>query len=1068
MRKIYSSLKGYLSHLSVILITLAVTASYTFAQDGSRTVSGQINDGSGDDIVGASVTIKGTFTGTSTDASGKYSLTVPNSESVLVFTFVGFSSQEITVGNQSAINVKLAIDSKTFDEVVVVGYGTQKKVNLTGAVGLADAERLENRPIASAGEGLQGVIANLNVNVRNGDPSAPITFNIRGFESINGGSPLILVDNVPMDLNRINPNDIASISVLKDASAAAVYGARAAFGVVLVETKKGAEGKVRVNLTSQFSLAKPIFNMDNVTDPHDFVNARNAANIRTNGAPSYDDDYIAGTKRWSDNPTDANAWGVYEGDLRFYGYNDYQNQIMTDYAPTSQHDLSISGGSKNASYYVSFGHYAKDGYLKPGNNEKFTRNNILMKADFKVNDWISLQEKVVVNNQNSNKPTFYNWDVNINSLARVNPIAGIQFPDLPFYQTQGDREQYEPLIGKYFGGTNFFPYLLDGGRTTYTNNDVWLSQGITLKPLKGLKIQGDFSYNMFSRESKLVRSKIEIVSNDLTSPSPITNGFSDPDYVQNRSDNDRYSVVNAYAEYTFPMLAKKHTAKAMVGFNQESGNYRYFQARGGQLITPLVPNINATTGVQQVWGGEEDFALRGAFYRLNYIFDDKYLLELNGRYDLSSRFPTDSRSGFFPSVSAGWRISGEDFMSGTSNWLDNLKLRASYGTLGNQILQNGNSQVYYPAIPSLGSGFSPYLFNSGLIPFVSASGLVSPSLTWESVTSQNIGLDFTMLKSRLDVSFDLFTRDTKNMLMNVNYPDILGTSAPKENAADLRTAGWEASITWRDKIKNNWSYDVTLALADSQAEITKFMNETGAFGGSNYRVGQKLGEIWGFETLGIFQSDDDVASAPDQSRIGNNWRAGDVQYADLNGDGKIDFGDNTVENPGDRKIIRNTSARYTFGVNGSLAYKNFRVTAFFQGIGTRDHWPSSGNWTWFFPFNAGHVENYFLTDTWSETNREAYFPAPHFSTNDKKNVQVQSRYLQNAGYIRLKNLTFSYDVPTPVLSKIGLANAQIFTTGMNLWEFTKMRKPLDPESIQAGAIEYPMQRIFTLGINVSL
>jgi TonB-dependent SusC/RagA subfamily outer membrane receptor len=263
-----------------------------------------------------------------------------------------------------------------------------------------------------------------------------------------------------MDLNRINPNDIKSISVLKDASAAAVYGARAAFGVVLVETKKGSEGKVRVNLNSQFSLAKPIFNMDMVTDPHDFVNARNLANIRTNGAPSFDDDYVEGTRRWSENPTFENAWGVYEGDLRFYGFNDYKNQIMTDYAPTSQHDLSISGGSENASYYVSFGHFAKDGYLKPGNNEKFTRNNILMKADFKINDWLSLQEKVVFNNQNSDKPHFYNWDVNINSLARVTPNRAIQFPDLPFYLEQGDREKYEPLIGKYFGGTNFFPYLI--------------------------------------------------------------------------------------------------------------------------------------------------------------------------------------------------------------------------------------------------------------------------------------------------------------------------------------------------------------------------------------------------------------------------------------------------------------------------------------------------------------------------------------------------------------------------------------------------------------------------------
>ena len=1067
MMKIYPILSSFYRYFSVFLLIFALSFSCLYAQDGSRKVSGIVTDDTGDEIVGASVQIKGTFNGTSTDASGKFSLSVPNAQSVLVFTFVGFTPQEVTVGNQSSIEVKLALDSKTFDEVVVVGYGTQKKVNLTGAVGVAGAERIEKRAIASAGEGLQGVIPNLNVNVRNGDPSAPITFNIRGYESINGGSPLILVDNVPMDLNRINPNDIKSVSVLKDASAAAVYGARAAFGVVLIETKKGSEGKVRVSLNSQFSLAKPIFNMDVVTDPYTFVTARNAANIRTNGNPSYNDDFVSAVKKYSDNPSFENSWGVVDSDLQFYGFNDYQNQIMTDYAPTNQHDLSISGGTANTSYYVSFGHFSKDGYLKPGNNEKFNRNNVLMKADFKVNDWLTLNEKVVFNQQNSDKPHFYNWDVNINSLARVNPISAIQFPDLPYYIAQGDREKYEPLIGKYFGGTNFFPYLLDGGRTTFTNNDTWLTQGITLTPLKGLKVIGNYSYNVFNREYKDVQSKIEIVSADLTDPKPISNGFSGDDWIRNTSGNNRYSVLNIFGEYDFPMLPENHTLKAMVGFNQESGNYRVVSARARQLITPLITNINATTGVQETSGGEEEFALRGAFYRLNYIFKDKYLLELNGRYDGSSRFPSESRFGFFPSVSAGWRISGEDFMEATSGWLDNLKVRASYGTLGNQTLQNGNNQVYYPYIPSLGSGFSPYMFQGSTIPYVQAAGLVSPSLTWETVVSQNIGLDMTFLKGKLDASFDVYTRDTKNMLMNVSYPDILGTAAPKENAADLRTKGWEMAITWRDKIKNNWKYDVTLALADSRSQITKFENPTGAINGT-YRVGQQLGEIWGFKTVGIFQTEEDVKNAPDQSRIGNNWRPGDVQYEDLNGDGIISFGSNTMDDPGDRTIIGNASPRYSFGINGGISYKNFKITAFFQGIGSLDHWPSSGNWTWFFPYNAGHVENYYLTETWTETNRDAYFPAAHISTNDKKNVQTQSRYLQNAGYIRLKNLMFSYDMPQNVVSKVGLQNAQIFASGMNLWEFTKLRKPLDPESIQSGAIEYPMQRIFTLGLSISL
>ena len=1029
----------------------------------SQSISGQITAAeNGEGLPGVSILVKGTNQGTTTDNTGKYTLKVPNSNNTtLVVSFIGYLKQEIAVAGRSVVNLSLEIDTKALEEVVVVGYGVQEKVNLTGAVGTADSKRLMNRPIANAGEGLQGVIPNLNVNVRNGDPAAAVTFNIRGYESINGGSPLVLVDNVPMDLNRINPNDIESISVLKDASAAAVYGARAAFGVVLVTTKSGKSGKVTVNFGTQTSLAKPIFNMDVVTDPYEFVQARNAANIRTSGVPSYDADMVAGTKAYSENPATAPQWKVVNGALRYYGFNDYQNQIMTDYAPTNQSDLSVSGGSDKSKFFVSLGYFSKDGYLKEkSKNEAFKRYNILVKADFKVNDWLSLDEKVVFNSENSNKPHFYNWDVNINSLARVPPIMPIQFPDLPFYVTQGDREKYAPYIGKYFGGTNFFPYLKDGGRTTYTNNDIWLTQGVTLTPLKGLKIRSDFSYNIFNRMYQDVQSKIEIVDANLLAANLISNGFSGDDWIRNENTYNQYYVFNAFAEYKLP-LSVNHNMTAMVGFNQERGQNRFAGAQARGLITPLVTDLNATTGVQQTFGSKSHVALRGAFYRLNYNYRERYLIELNGRYDGTSRFPQNSRFGFFPSFSAGWRISNENFMAGTSKWLDNLKIRASYGTLGNQLLGNN----FYPYVSTMGTGQSPYIFGTGTIPVVTAAGLVSPSLTWETVVSKNIGLDFTMLKGRLDASFDLFTRDTKDMLMNVTYPAILGTNAPQENAADLRTKGWELSMTWRDRIKKDWNYDVTLALSDWTAEITKFNNPTGAI--NNYRVGQQLGEIWGFETVGIFQTADDVAKAPKQTNIGNNWRAGDIQYADINGDGNITLGNNTVGNPGDRKIIGNSTPRYSFGINSGISYKNFRLGLFFQGIGKKDHWPTSDNWTRFFPVNAGHVERYYITDTWREDNRDAYFPAAHISTNDKKNVQVQSRYLQSASYIRLKNITFSYDLPQNLIKRIGMGRAQVFATGMNLWEYTKMRKPLDPESIQSAAIEYPMQRIMTLGLNVS-
>ncbi len=1049
--------------------TLLVVLGFSFtasAKPFDQNITGTVKDASGELMVGVSVQIKGTSKGTSTNVNGQYTIAVPNDKSVLVFTFIGFISQEIEVGNKSKIDVMIVQDDKALAEVIVVGYGTQQKVNLTGAVGVATAERIQSRPIANTGEALQGVIPNLNVNVRNGDPSVSPTFNIRGFQSINGGAPLILVDNVPMDINRINPNDIKSVSVLKDAAAAAVYGARAAFGVILIETKSGSSGKVQVNVSSQISLAKPIFNMDVVTDPYEFVTARNKANIRTNGVPGFDADYVEKTKRWSENPTNENAWGVFNGNLRFYGYNNYQDQIMTDFAPTHQHDVSVSGGSEKSSYYLSLGHLSKDGYIKPANNEKFKRYNLMMKADFKINKWLTLNEKVIFNQQNSDKPHFYNWDVNINSLARVSPLQPIQFPDLPFYQAQGDREQYAPLVGKYFDGTNWFPYLLDGGRESFTNNDLWLTQGLTLTPVNGLKIIGSYSHNAFNREYKDVQSKIDVVSTDLRNPRPISNGFSGDDWVRNETRTNRYNVLNIYGDYSFPFLPKQHGLTLLAGFNQEAANFRYVGARARGLITPLIPNIGATIGNQETFGAEEHFSLRGAFYRLGYNFDERYLLEFNGRYDGSSRFPKDSRFGFFPSVSAGWRISEESFMKDVS-WLSNLKLRASYGTLGNQTLRDGGRELYYPYLATYGAGRAAYQFGSGMVPFVAAPGLVSPSLTWETVVSQNIGLDVSLWNNKLDASFDVYTRDTKNMLMNVLYPDLLGTNAPKENAADLRTKGWEASITWKDNKGKNFSYDVTLALADATATITKFNNPTGAIN-NTFRVGQKLGEIWGFETVGIFQTADEVSSSPLQTRIGNNWRAGDIQYADLNGDKTISFGANTVGDPGDRKIIGNSTPRYSFGINSSVRWKNFHANIFLQGIGSQDFWPSDGNWTWFFPYNAGHVERYYITDTWTEDNRNAYFPAAHVSTSDKKNLQVQSRYLQNAGYMRLKNLRFGYDLPIAISKKIAMNNVQVFVVGANLWEFTKLRKPLDPEAIQSGAIEYPMQRLFTFGINLSL
>ena len=538
------------------------------------------------------------------------------------------------------------------------------------------------------------------------------------------------------------------------------------------------------------------------------------------------------------------------------------------------------------------------------------------------------------------------------------------------------------------------------------------------------------------------------------------NGLSGDDYINNQTDYNQYSVFNTYAEYTLDKFSN-HYVKLMAGYNQEWGRDSYIRSEAKSLITPIITDLNATSGAQQTFGGKSHVALQGLFYRLNYIFKDKYLLEANGRYDGTSRFPKDSRFGFFPSVSAGWRISQESFMKGTTKWLDNLKLRASYGTLGNQLLGSN----YYPYISTMGTGSAAYIMSNSLIPYVSPAGLVSPTLTWESVVAKNLGLDFTILDQRLDVSADVYIRDTKNMLMNVQYPDILGTSAPKSNAADLRTKGWELSATWRDKINKNWNYGITLALSDNSTVITKYQNRNGSI--SDYYVGKKVGEIWGYQTVGIFQSDDKVAAAADQSQLGANWRAGDMQYADLNDDSKINPGKNTLDDHGDLRIIGNTTPRYSFGLNGDVSFKSFSLNVFFQGVLKRQYLPDNGNWQAFYPYNDGHVEKYFLKESWSPDNPNAYFAAPTLGFDTKKNIQPQSRYVQNAAYIRLKNITLSYMLPHRLTDKIKASGVQIYFAGMNLWEYSKMHKPLDPENVYTVTQEYYLQRIFTLGAKLN-
>ncbi len=1034
---------------------------------------------------GANIIEKGTSNGTQSDFDGNFSLTVSNQNATLVTSYVGYLSQEIKVNNKKVIPIVLKEDASELDEVVIVGYGTTKKVNLTGAVGVAGGEVLENRAIATVGQGLQGVLPGLNITVQNGDPAQSVDFNIRGFESINGGSPLILVDNVPMDLNQINPNDIESISVLKDASASAIYGARAAFGVILVTTKKGKKGKINVTLSTEQTVTVPIFLIEPITDPYVYMTSQNNLSALNGGSAPYNADRLAGALAYSQNPTFENSWGR-DGDFLYYnGFNDYQDKVITDQSFQKKYDLSVSGASDAASYYASIGYLGKKGYLvSDRGNQDFERFNALLKAEFKVNNWLSLNSKIIYSNTTNKDPRTYG-DASINSVNRMLPIEPLFFPDLDYYRTPGDRADYEQFIGEAFYNQNVIPYLEEGGRDASTKHDTWFTQGLTITPFDGFVLKSDFSYNTYYENYEEVKSKIDVIGGsgfsdgiDLTNVF-LDNGFSADDYILNRNQYNQYFAFNIFGEYTYDKL-ENHDFKVMAGFNQEELRTKSLTARADNLLTPGITDISATTGTQTTNGGRQHNALRGAFFRFNYNYKGKYLLEVSGRYDGTSRFPKEDRFGFFPSFSAGWRISEESFMQGASGWLSNLKFRGSYGELGNQavlkrLITGQRVPDYYPYVPSLGTGTVEYTHGNGALPIVSAPGLVSPTLAWESVNTTNFGLDASFLKGRLDLTADVFIRETKDMLLEVPLPIILGADPPAANGADLETKGWELAINWRDNVGENWKYGIGLNLWDNQTKITKF-------GGINpivtqddeFYVGKDIGEIWGFESVGLFESDAAALAAPSQNAVnGGAWEAGDMQYADLNGDGIIDRGTQTLNTEtgefevGDLKVIGNTTSRYSFGLTPSVEYKGLSINMFFQGVLKRDFYPNIGPHAGFWPYNGSLVTQDFLDNSWSATNQDAYFARPR-GTN-VRNIQPQTRYLQNAAYIRLKNVTINYNLPVDLVSKFGMSNASIYIAGQNLWEYSKMRGTLDPEQTPTGNLlqQYTFERSMSLGLRVT-
>ncbi|MDB5091582.1 MAG: hypothetical protein JWR09_5576 [Mucilaginibacter sp.] len=1025
-------------------------------------VNGKVLDEKGIGLPGVTVKVKGTTQGTITDVNGNFKFKGLDDNAILVISFIGYERREVKADGKSEMKITLTPGASNLDDVVVVAYGTQKKVNLTGAVSTISGKVLEDRPITNIGRGLQGELPGLNITSSSGQPGAGATFNIRGFTSINGGSPLILVDGVQTNINDLNPDDVATATILKDAASSAVYGSRAAFGVILITTKTGQKGNPKVNYSMNYAMKKITDLPAVVTDPGTVADYKNQAYYGYYGVNLFSSSLTAYAHQRSANPS-LPAAIVDPSDPTLYDYaagTNWFDELYKSRNTSQTQNVNVSGGNDRITYYFSADYNNQDGVFRY-NPDYYNRYNMRAKLNFKVTDWLHIYTNSAYNRTTYNYPSLWTSDWTsgdlYHSIGRANSLNSVKNPD-----------------GSWTDAGAYIGFLQDGGRGNTVTNEPQNTIGFTTSFFNGAwRINGDYTFRSRSNYNQAYQVALpyEIGPDQQIHYA----GHSD---ASAWSDDNSYQAINLYTEYekTF----KKHYFKGMVGYNQELNNYNYFSAERDNLISSNVGYLDDATGTTPVVAGNGyQWAIRGIFSRLNYAYDNKYLLEIDARYDGSSRFPTNQHYGFFPSASAGWRISEEPFFKGLTSVVSNLKLRTSYGSSGNdQSLGN------YSFIPTLGTGTAGNILGGTQPTAVYPPNLVSSSLTWEKIYSKNAGVDITLF-NKLSATFEWYQRDTKNMITTgFQLPAVLGAGQPLENAADLRTQGWELNLTYNDQFQlagKPFSFSLRASVWDDQTVITRYNNPTKFWkvsaGVTPYYTGMHVGEIWGLTDLGIFQTDAQAKSAPDQSALMGYYnlnKAGELQYADLNHDGKITLGDGTVGNPGDAHIIGNTSPRYHFSLGGNFSWNNFDFSVFFQGVGKESFWPGYSGYYWsMFWAPWENVNKTILNNTWTPQNPNALFPSLKGWRVEDAGVWYdlgvpQSRYIYSAAYIRLKNLTVGYSFNMPFLKKIGIERLRFYFSGEDLWESDHLPQGFDPEGLGGswgpGKV-YPFQRGYSFGLN---
>uniref|UniRef100_UPI003217C286 SusC/RagA family TonB-linked outer membrane protein n=1 Tax=uncultured Draconibacterium sp. TaxID=1573823 RepID=UPI003217C286 len=1008
-------------------------------------ISGKVTDTGGQPLPGVTVMVKGTSQGTVTNANGEYSLTNIPEDATLVFSFVGMKSQEVSLDGKTNITISLEEASIGLEEIVAIGYGTQRRVNLTGAVEQVTSEVLDNRPLPNVTQGLQGAVPNLNISLTDGKPIRSAKFNIRGTTSIGqGGSALVLIDGVEGDPSMLNPNDIASVSVLKDAASAAIYGARGAFGVVLINTKKTDKQKTSVTYSGNFSIKSPTVVPDMVTDAYDyatrFVDAYSAyydyarTPSKFHKAVKYSQDWynnMANHRPGSGLPdVEINSNGEYE----YYANTDWYDLLYKDHTLASEHNITVQGGSEKFDFMVSGRYYDQEGVFNY-NSDDYKMYNMRAKGSGQICKWL-----VIANNMQFSQINYHNPL----TIADGNVWYGLEGeaePMSPMFNPDGTLTMAAAYsVGDLWYGKNGTDTEKRALLNTTSFNTIFLDNT--------LRINGDITYSNTDKVEE--RRRVQVPYSSIQGVTAYL-GSSTNDFSKTTATT-KYLATNIYAEYekTWNMT---HYLKAMAGYNYEQSVYDYLRTKRNGLIFEDATNLNLANGNGiEIASNYEKWRIAGGFFRFNYAFKDRYLLEVNGRLDGSTKFPTDQQWAFFPSVSAGWRISEEPFWKVDKKLLTDMKFRVSYGSLG-----NGNVASYaYRELFSISQ--MSHLINGILNQKTSSPSIIPDGLTWETVTMANIGLDFGSLNGRLRFSGDGYIRKTVDMFtVGPELPALFGASAPYGNYADMTTKGWELSISWRDKLTVSGSplnYDIRFTMADHTSKIDKYNNPEKNLGNykdarTNYYEGMTIGEIWGYETEGFFTSEEDIANHASQDLYfasnSGTWLPGDIKFKDLNNDEVIDYGTNKVKDPGDRKVIGNSTPRYTYSLNLGADWKGISVSAFFQGVGKQDWWPGADNALFWGQYNRpyNNIPKSMLNEIWSEENPNTYFPRyrGYVALQGTRELSVvQTRYTQNVAYVRLKNLQLGYSLPKNLIASADIQVARIYLSAENLWCWSPLYK----------------------------